>query len=182
MPWSSYEKSDEYEPPAYDDYMILTSIESSIKKLFFLAFEFPYIEPLSTHSLQVKVGNFIFLKVYSTKDLEYKPEILKAGYWFLRSPDCDPRIQMMFDYFINEVTGPLGLSRVREKDFSASVSKLYTHTSSWAVLMFYCYLSGLDPDKAVDEMLAYNDGALYAFVSELCANRCWSKIKANTSK
>lgn len=183
MPWSSYEdKSNEYEPPSYDDYMTLNSIESAIKKLFFLAFDFPKIEPTSKYSFQISVNNFIFLQAYSSEDLEYNPKNLKEGYWFLKSPDCDPRIQLMFNYFINEVTGPLGLNRVREKDFVASGPKLYMHMASWVVLMFYCYLSGLDPDKAVDDMMSYNDGALYVFDSELDAKRCWRKVKANISE
>lgn len=184
MPWSSYEdkSSVSYNPPSYDDYMILNSIEASIKKLFFLALDFPKLEPVDRYTFQMSVNNFIFLKEYANEDLEYNPENLQEGYWFLNSPDCDPRIRMMFDYFINEVTGPLGLNRVSDKDLNSSTYKLYRHINSWVVLMFYCYLSGLDPDKAVEDMMAYNDGALYIFDSELCAKKCWSKVKADTSK
>ena len=188
MPRTEYadKQNSEYMPQSYSYYMTLTSIEEAISKLFWQVFEFPELES-SDEMFNIRkrgVSGFVFLTGQKGEKIEYHREALRCCYDFLKAPDCDPKILLMFDYFASEVTWSYNIDDLEFQDikFREQRDELYRQTKSWLVLMFYCYLSGLEPEEAACDMLQYHGHSLYVFESSTCAAEKWYKYRKEQKK
>lgn len=188
MPRSEYadKKNGEYMPQSYSYYMTLTSIEEAISKLFWQVFEFPELEYSDDVFSIRKRGDSgsVFVTCEKSGEFEYQREVLRNCYDFLKSPDCDPKIMAMFDYFASEVVWAYDLNYIsfRDDEFKEQRDEIYRQVNSWLVLMFYCYLSGLDPEDAACDMLQYHGHSLYVFESSTCAAEKWYKFRKEQKK
>lgn len=178
-------QNSEYIPQSYSYYMVLTSVEDSIRKLFWQVFEFPEME-YSDDMFQFKSrdDDYVFLRADKGGEIEYQRNALRCSYEFLKSPDCDPKIMLMFDYFVSEVVWSYDLNYIspRDDEFAKQRDEMCRQVNSWLVLMFYCYLSGLEPEDAANDMLHYHEHSLYVFESSTCAAEKWYRFRKEQKK
>lgn len=172
-------------PQSYNYYALLASIEEAINKLFWQVFEFPEMEySCFMYQFKGRDNDFVFLRCERNGEPDYNREYLKRCYDFLNSPDCDPRILIMFDYFVHEVMWTCDLKYIsyRDDEFKQQRDETCRQVNSWLVLMFYCYLTGLEPDEAASEMLSYHGHSLYVFESSTCAADRWYRFRKEQKK